>query len=448
MLDETKYDSFNKIHHVDGFRRLSYWVVGLFSFMILFMTFTPWTQTVAGKGKVSTLRPEQQPHTINSVISGKVEKWYVIEGQHVKKGDTLAFISEVKSDYFNPDLLQNIDGQLENKKATQRAYSDKSDALYKNIQAIRAQYEMKRESLKNKVSQYKNKVTSDSANVIAQENKYAIAEIRFERIDSLYNEGIKSRKDWETYQVKLQETRNYLITAVNKYEISKSEFENSKIELSNITNEINNKLSKAESDRFSAISNLENANKELGELENKRSSISIRQGNYYVRALQDSYVFKTYKKGLGEIVKEGEPLISMIPSKHDLAVELYISPMDIALVNIGERNRLMFDGWPSMAVSGWPSLSVGVFSGEVYAIDRSISPNGDYRILIIPDKEDIVWPEQLMLGSGVRGIFLLNDVPVWYEIWRQISGFPPDYYDGGKSSYKLDESIDKKYHTK
>lgn len=377
-----------------------------------------------------------------------MEKWYVIEGQHVKKGDTLAFISEVKSGYFNPELLRNIEGQLESKKATQRAYTDKASALSTNIQAIRSEYGMKRKSLQNKVSQCLNKVTSDSANVAAQENKYSVAKIRFQRIDSLYNEGIKSRKDWETYQVKLQETQNYLITARNKYKISKTELENSRIYLANIENEINNKLSKAASDRFSAISNLENANKEIGELENKLSDLSVRQGNYYVRALQDSYVFKTYKKGLGEIVKEGQPLISMIPAKHDLAIELYIRPMDIALVNIGERNRLMFDGWPSMAVSGWPSLSVGVFSGEVYAIDRSISSNGNYRILIIPDKEDIEWPEQLMLGSGVNGIFLLNDVPVWYEIWRQINGFPPDYYDGGKSKYKLDETIDKKYHTK
>lgn len=445
---EDKYESFKLLQNVDELRRLSRLIVIAFILLVIFLKFVPWTQTVLGKGKVTTLRPEQQPHTINSVISGKVEKWYVIEGQHVKKGDTLAFISEVKSDYFNPDLLNNIEGQLENKKATQKAYADKVNALSDNLKAIEAQYAMKKRSLKNKVSQYRNKVTSDSANVLAQENKYAITEIRFKRIDSLYNQGIKSRKDWETYQVKLQETNNYLITARNKYKISKTELINAEIDLRNIDNEINNKLSKGQSDRFSAISNLQNANKEIGELENKVSSTSIRQGNYYVKALQDSYVFKTYKKGLGEIVKEGSPLISMIPANHDLAVEVYIEPMDIALVKIGERNRMMFDGWPSMAVRGWPSLSVGVFSGEVYAIDRAISPNGKYRVLIIPDREDIEWPDQLMLGSAVNGIFLLNDVPVWYEIWRQINGFPPDYYDGGKSKYKLDETIDNKYHTK
>ena len=31
------------------------------------------------------------------------------------------------------------------------------------------------------------------------------------------------------------------------------------------------------------------------------------------------------------------------------------------------------------------------------------------------------------MGSGVYGWALLDDVPVWYELWRQINGFPPDY---------------------
>lgn len=33
------------------------------------------------------------------------------------------------------------------------------------------------------------------------------------------------------------------------------------------------------------------------------------------------------------------------------------------------------------------------------------------------------------MGTGVQGIAILNDVPVWYELWRNINGFPPDYYE-------------------
>ena len=38
------------------------------------------------------------------------------------------------------------------------------------------------------------------------------------------------------------------------------------------------------------------------------------------------------------------------------------------------------------------------------------------------------WPKELKTGTGARGFALLKTVPIWYELWRQINGFPPDYY--------------------
>jgi len=35
----------------------------------------------------------------------------------------------------------------------------------------------------------------------------------------------------------------------------------------------------------------------------------------------------------------------------------------------------------------------------------------------------------LRIGSGANGFALLNDVPLWYEVWRQLNAFPPNYYD-------------------
>jgi hypothetical protein len=37
-----------------------------------------------GKGAVTTLKPNQRPQSIQSVISGRIEKWYVKEGDFVK----------------------------------------------------------------------------------------------------------------------------------------------------------------------------------------------------------------------------------------------------------------------------------------------------------------------------------------------------------------------------
>ena len=92
----------------------------------------------------------------------------------------------------------------------------------------------------------------------------------------------------------------------------------------------------------------------------------------------------------------------------------------------------MFDGWPTVVFSGWPNLSYGTFGGEVVAIDNFISQNGKYRILVAPDPNDVEWPDALRPGSGANGLILLTDVPIWYELWRNLNGFPPDFYKNNK----------------
>jgi hypothetical protein len=71
---------------------------------------------------------------------------------------------------------------------------------------------------------------------------------------------------------------------------------------------------------------------------------------------------------------------------------------------------------------------VGTFGGVVTVIDVVSSSGGKYRLLVRPAQPqagDRYWPKQLRLGSGVRGWVILDSVPVWYEIWRQLNGFPP-----------------------
>lgn len=447
-MSEYNYESFKKLESKGEPKKLAFWVCTFFAGIIGFIIFVPWTQNVDGSGYLTTLRPEQQPHALNSIITGRIEKWYVIDGQHIDKGDTIAFMSEVKTEYLDPKLEKNITNQLDSKRMSYDSYNSKIGFLNKNIAALVAEFDLKQQHYLNKIKQFENKLTSDSSSYQAAENNVSIERIRFDRADELFIKGIKSRKEWEEAKIKLNKSENDLVYYRNRYDIAKNELLNSKIDAQNYINEYNGKVSKANSDLQTTISDMNNTQKELSEMESKLSSIKIRKDNYYIIAPHDAYVLRAFKKGIGEIVKEGDPVVSLIPINHDLAVELYVRPVDLPLINIGEHNRLVFDGWPSMVFGGWPNASFGTFGGEVYAIDKNISENGKYRVLIIPDEKEIRWPELLKLGSGVKGVFLLNNVPIWKEMWRQINGFPPDFYDGKKSKYKLDESIDSKYHTK
>ncbi|MEP1953869.1 MAG: biotin attachment protein, partial [Algoriphagus sp.] len=83
---------------------------------------------------------------------------------------------------------------------------------------------------------------------------------------------------------------------------------------------------------------------------------------------------------------------------------------------------------PAIVFTGWPQLSNGTFGGVIVAIDQFAGSNNQFRVLVAEDPEEEAWPEVLRVGSGADGIAMLNDVPVWYEIWRQLNGFPADYY--------------------
>ena len=111
-----------------------------------------------------------------------------------------------------------------------------------------------------------------------------------------------------------------------------------------------------------------------------------------------------------------------------MAVETFVDPIDLPLVHKGEHVRIWFDGWPTIVFSGWPNLSYGTFGGTIVAVENFISDNGKYRVLIAQDPKDQPWPKQLSVGAGAQTLALLENVPIWYELWRKINGFPANYY--------------------
>jgi hypothetical protein len=208
---------------------------------------------------------------------------------------------------------------------------------------------------------------------------------------------------------------------------------NAQIELKSAQSDYANKIAKSQSDRFSALSSSLDAQASTSKLESQFNSYEVRSQFYYILAPQDCYIVKAAVSGIGETVKEGEKIVNIMPADYQLAVEMYVNPMDFPLIEKGQSVNFIFDGWPAFAFSGWSEYSIGTFSGEIVAIDNVISNNDKYRILVIPTDPEKQWPSALRVGSGAHGMALLNDVPLWYELWRQLNGFPPNFYEDNKA---------------
>lgn len=427
IFDLKAFKSGDQVLQVKYFKHFNRFLIGftIFGFILLFM---PWTQTITGIGQVTTLKPDQRPQTIQSPIPGRIEKWFVQEGDFVKKGDTILEISEIKSEFFDPNLVSRTNEQIEAKSGSVKSYGEKVKALERQIFALSSETILKLEQAENKLIQSRLKVKSDSIELEAAKTNINIAQRQYDRTVELQNEGLKAVKDVEEKRLKLQETQAKLISQENKLLASINEVINAQVEISSVRTTYSDKISKAESDMFTAQSSQFDTEAQVSKLENESYNFEVRSKMLYVKAPQDGYINKALRGGIGETFKEGEELVGIMPADYNLAVETYIQPIDLPLLHVGEKVRVQFDGWPAIVFSGWPNVSYGTYGAKVVAIENFISINGKYRVLLKPDITDNEWPTAIRVGSGAYTMALLDDVPIWFELWRKINGFPPNYY--------------------
>jgi multidrug resistance efflux pump len=412
------------------------WFIFLAIATILFL-FVPWTQNIRGSGKVTSLRQEGRTQEINSPIPGKIQKWFVREGDFVHKGDTILQLAEIKEDYLDPELVDRTKEQMNAKSEVITSYERKVNSIDAQINALVKSKALKLEQLRNKLIQLDKKLNSENAELVAVNNEYTLTKDQFDRQEKLFKEGLVSQTQLQQRNVAFQNVVAKQIAVENKIAQTQQEVINCRIEQNSVEQEYNEKISKSESDRYQSMSQISGGKGELAKLKNQVRNYTIRNGMYFLLASQNGQVVQAKSAGLGEIIKEGEKIASIVPNQIDLAVEMYVRPVDLPLINVGQKVRLIFDGYPTIVFSGWPKGSYGTFGGVVVAHENSISENGMFKILVAEDSQDKPWPAMLKLGSGSQGIALLKNVPIWYEVWRNMNGFPPDYYQTSKN--KKDE---------
>ncbi len=396
---------------------LAWWLL-LLGILFGIVLFFPWQQNIRGRGVVTALNPGNRPQTVETAIAGRIVQWHVREGQYINKGDTILSLSEIKEKFFDPQLLVRLSQQIQAKEKSIESKYQKAESLKSQISALRLQQKIKLEQAQAKLDAEK---------------------VKF---DNASNQYVRNKKLFEAGNIPLTKLQDFEY----KFQGSKADFANATIEVGRVDAEYTDKINKAESELNSTLADLYDTQGSLAKARNEYSNIEIRNRQYQIIAPQAGILVKALKAGIGETIKEGEAVCTIMPEASDLAVAMYIKAMDVPLISKGRKTRIQFDGWPALQFSGWPNVSVGTFGGKVEVIDLVNSRPGEFRILIVPDQDDEPWPKQLRMGSGTRGWVMLNDVPVWYEIWRQFNGFPASIYEQPEDPMKeakIDSADDK-----
>lgn len=427
-----RLDAMHQVESPRLVRRLGRWVLMLLVAAAAAMLLLPWQQTSRGAGRVIAFKPTERPQTIESPIYGRIVRWEqgIIEGAKVKKGQPILEIRDI-----DPSRGDRLADQVFSVKEKLMFSETKVSTYGRQVVDLGDAREMIMESGRQLVEEARRKLEAERHAVEAAEAAVSQTRSNFERQKLLKEQGLtsgvsfeKERRSYEEATAKLKAAKQY-VEAAEKYLAAKE------AELRQKSLEAQTKVDYGLAMQQEAQGEVALAKKALSEIEGKQAQFDSR----VVTAPRDGIILRLMANENTEMLKEGDPLFTIVPETADRAVELWVDGNDIPLVTPGREVRLQFEGWPAVQfAAGWPSAAFGTFGGRVAAVDAADNGKGKYRVLIQPDPNE-PWPSAEFLRQGARtnGWVLLSQVSLGFEIWRQLNGFPPvfdapDSLSGGK----------------
>ena len=422
-LEELRQDhpdlpSLSQVKSPKTVKTLAWVLVVMFVVSLALMIFSPWQQFVTGSGQVTALQPMERQQTIDAPVDGRIVKWHVIEGSKVRKGDVIVEIVDNDPNFFARlnEQKRSIEcravAALDRRNAVDARIRDLTNSRDEQLNAARARVETARD----RVRQSEQAVDSVRAKVTQNEQQ-------LQRRKAGFKGGIASQRDLEVAQADydsstadLKRAEASLAEARNSLQAFEADFKKADADTSAT-------LQSERGARASAQSEIETQNVALQDIDVKVS----RQLLQRVTAPSDGTVFRLLVQPNAEVLKAGEPIATFVPDLQDYMVETFVDGNDMPLITPGRHVRVQFEGWPAVPFVGWPSVAIGTFGGTVFLIDPTNRADGKFRVMVVPDPKDERWPSQRFLRQGVRAnaFVLLDTVPLGFELWRRLNGFPP-----------------------
>ncbi len=379
---------------------------------------TPWQQNITGTGRVTAFAPLERQQTVEAPVSGRIVQWQAREGARVKAGDVLMEIADV-----DPEQLERLSRQTDAAAAKLAAKEEELRAWRLQIDNLTTTRDLQAATAQYRLDVARQRALSASEAIASARATLDAAAIQTGRLQRLLGDGLVSRRDFEVAERDGIVARRSLNSAQAALNAALAEQSAAEAEIGRIRADAQARIDSASA----------SANKTRSELEDSRSSLLkseidlSRQQSQVVKAPRDGSILRLVANPQSDIVKQGDPLLVLVPDSDVKAVELWVDGNDAVLIMPGRYARLQFEGWPAIQFAGWTELAVGTFGGTVAFVDSTDDGKGKFRVLIIPDPSDRPWPSERFLRQGVRvnGWVMLNRVTMAYELWRQLNAFPP-----------------------
>ena len=435
LAASARLQSWQAVQIPDRLRFSARLAVKLLLIVALIIAFVPWTQTITTTGQLSAYSPYERPQDIEAQITGRIKKWHVYEGVRVKQGDLLLELDDWDPLFMAPDLLPLLEQSKSALELNRRAALERADQLEKRIKEMQNLVKAAVPSAEARVVEAENKVREAEQRVAAARIAVDTAELNVGRHKQLAERGLVSQRELElTIQAAIA-SKAELQGAEAGLQAAQQGMRALSFGRDQISADVLQRLLDAEASRAGALADAARATDQLAALALRLSNATQRRIASRIYAPIDGTLVRMAEVGPGETVRQGDKIVRISPLSADKAAELWADGLDSPLLNVGRKVRLLFYGIPAIPLPAWPELMAGTYGGVIKVVDQVDDGKGNFRFWVIPDPEDRPWPEQshVRQGTKVMGWVILNRVPLWYELWRRVNLFPPDYQERAPS---------------
>ena len=435
-------------------RRIGRLLLVLLFVSVIAMFAVPWQQSIKGEGAVVAFDPLERVQAVKAPIKGVIIERAegVQENAYVTKGQLLFRIENQDPLYLSrlQQQVSNMESQLALARSRRDRAIDARDFASRVVEITGEELASNKLAQTEAMTAYdrvidqaRNKLQAAQSKQRAATAKLIQAKADYQRKKNLYNEGIETQLKFQEveqkYRVAEQDVaiaEQDILNATNGIAAKQSERESKRQEWQAKINKVQSQQQKAQSDVAKAIAEIAKVEEDLRDkdtkLQKESQALAVQQAGV-VLSPRNGYILDLAVVDRASIVKEGDQLCRIVPKTDDLAVEVWVAGNDAPLIRgnpdtgIGPHVRLQFEGWPAAQFSGWPAVAVGTFGGRVAKVDSLDDGAGKFRVVIVPDATDQPWPDYPYLRQGVRANawVLLDQVPLGYEVWRRMNGFPP-----------------------
>ncbi len=299
---DERFNSFSTLEQSKFIANKIIFIISMSSGLgLLILIFAKTDQIIITKGE---LQPTNRVREIKIPIAGVVDQILIKEGDYVLKDQKLLKLDDSLAKETQINLKKQID--LKN-----------NELNLKNIE--------KDHSLKIIKNQIKN-----LSNIIPIEEK------NLKRFDSLIKQG-----------------------AISIYE-----YDQQKIKILNLNEELNSKKSLKQVKEFQIMQEIKSIENNIIDFQNQLENINEKLKYSYIISPINGYIFELRAKDTGYVINPNLELMQIVPD-NDLEASIFINSNDIGFINIGKKAEI--------SVDSYPASDFGVLNGSVRFISQNSS---------------------------------------------------------------------------